>query len=77
MIDNHRPEGFFEKAGRVRSARRHGSGHRLRDAANPISATDYITQCFLGRRKTLIVADSKRKICVFSVNQRPGFKSVR
>jgi hypothetical protein len=40
----------------------------------------------LGRRKTLIFADSKRKICVspalaggarVSMNQRPDFESVR
>ena len=30
-----------------------------------------------GRRKTLIFADSKIIICVFSVNQRPDFESVR
>ncbi len=30
-----------------------------------------------GRRKTLIFADPRRKICVFSVNQRPDFESVR
>jgi hypothetical protein len=31
----------------------------------------------LGRRKELIFADSKGKICFFGVNQHPDFESVR
>jgi hypothetical protein len=31
----------------------------------------------LGRRKALISLIQKEKICVFSVNQRPDFESVK